>query len=161
MGKQDKTNVMRLLEAAGIPYIAHQYAHKNNEAVDGVTVAESLGQPYAQVFKTLVTKCHSGEFAVFVIPVAEELDLKAAAKAVNEKSAEMIPVKDLLKITGYIRGGCSPIGMKKPFKTVLHDSALNFGTIIFSGGKIGYQVEVSPNDLLTLIGAETASIIKS
>lgn len=160
MSKQDKTNVMRILDAAAVPYRSHQYPHKGNEAVDGITVAESLGQPCEQVFKTLVTKCHSGNYAVFVIPVAEELDLKAAAKAVGEKSADMIPVKDLLKITGYIRGGCSPIGMKKNYKTVLHESALSQNTILFSAGKIGFQIEMKPDDLLKLIGADTANIIK-
>ncbi len=158
MGKQDKTNVMRLLDAAHIPYRSHQYPHNGNEAVDGVQVAHLLGQPCEQVFKTLITKCHSGEYAVFVIPVAEELDLKAAARSVNEKSVEMIAVKDLLKTTGYIRGGCSPIGMKKPFKTVLDDSAFRQDTIIFSGGKIGYQVEMKPSDLLSFIHASVASI---
>lgn len=160
MAKNDKTNVMRLLEAAGISYLAHYYPHNGNTAVDGITVAQSLGQNPEQVFKTLVTRCHSGEHAVFVIPVAHELDLKAAAKSVDEKSVEMIAVKDLLKITGYIRGGCSPIGMKKPFKTVIHSTAENYSTILFSAGKIGSQVEMSPYDLLELIGAKTADIIK-
>lgn len=161
MGKNDKTNVMRLLEAASISYIPHFYAHNDNEAVDGVTIADSLGQSYEQVFKTLVTKCHSRDYAVFVIPVAEELDLKAAAKAVNEKAVEMIPVKALLKTTGYIRGGCSPIGMKKPFKTVVHESALQLESMIFSAGKIGYQVEMAPQDLLNFIGATAANIVKA
>ncbi len=161
MSKNDKTNVMRLLEASGLSYKAHQYPHTGNEAVDGVTVADSLGQPREKVFKTLVVKCHSGEYAVFVIPVEKELDLKAAARAVNEKSAEMIPVKDLLKTTGYIRGGCSPIGMKKPFKTVIHCSALACDTIIFSAGKIGYQVEMAPQELLSLIDATAQHIVKS
>ena len=159
MSKQDKTNVMRLLDAANIPYIAHQYPHKGNEAVDGMQVADLLGQPHEQVFKTLVTKCSSGEHAVFVIPVEEELDLKAAARSVCEKSVEMIAVKDLLKTTGYIRGGCSPIGMKKSFKTVLNISALEHKTIIFSAGKIGYQVEMAPDDLLSFIHADTAWIV--
>ncbi len=160
MAKNDKTNVMRLLDASHIPYTSHQYPHTDNEAVDGVSVAKSLSQDPARVFKTLVTRCHSGEYAVFVIPVACELDLKAAAKAVNEKSAEMIAVKDLLKITGYIRGGCSPIGMKKPYKTVIDASAAALPTVIFSAGKIGYQVEMSPQELLDLIGAQFGKITK-
>ncbi len=159
MGKQDKTNVMRLLDAAKLPYKAHMYPHKDGDSVDGVLVAQKMGQPVERVFKTLVTKCHSGEHAVFVIPVAEELNLKSAAKAVGEKSADMIAVKDLLKTTGYIRGGCSPIGMKKPFKTAIHESALSLETIIFSGGKIGYQIEMSPRDLIGLIHASTADLI--
>ena len=160
MAKNDKTNAMRLLDAAHIPYAAHQYPHNGNEAVDGVAVATFMNQPFEKVFKTLVTKCHSGDYAVFVIPVDNELDLKAAAKAVQEKSAEMIPVKDLLKTTGYIRGGCSPIGMKKPFKTVIHSSAEELPTIIFSAGKIGYQIEMSPLDLCDMIHSTFQYIIK-
>ena len=160
MAKQEKTNAMRLLEAAKIPYIMHTYPHKDGESVDGVLVAGKLGQPIERVFKTLVTKGTSGDFAVFVIPVGEELNLKKAAKAVGEKSVEMIAVKDLLKTTGYIRGGCSPIGMKKPFQTVVHESALLQDTIIFSGGKIGFQIEMSPHDLIVFINASTADIVQ-
>ncbi len=160
MSKQDKTNVMRLLEAAHVPYLAHQYPHKGNEAVDGKEVADLLEQSHEQVFKTLVTRCHSGTYAVFVVPVDHELDLKKAASAVHEKSVEMIAVKELLKITGYIRGGCSPLGMKKPYKTVIHSSALDCQTMMVSAGKIGYQVEVTPEDLIKLSSAETADIIR-
>ncbi len=161
MSKAEKTNVMRILEAASIPYTPHYYAHKGNEAVDGIAIANLLDQPYHQVFKTLVTKCASGEYAVFVIPVHTELDLKAAARAVHEKSAEMIAVKELLKITGYIRGGCSPIGMKKQFRTVIDQSALSHSTIMVSAGKIGFQIEINPKDLISIVNASTDTITKS
>ncbi|MGN0172081.1 MAG: Cys-tRNA(Pro) deacylase [Acutalibacteraceae bacterium] len=160
MAKNDKTNVMRILDAEKIPYRSYTYAHKDTEAVDGVTVAAMLGQDPRQVFKTLVTKGHSGAFAVFVIPVAAELDLKAAAKAAGEKSVEMIPVKDILKTTGYIRGGCSPIGMKKRYKTVIDLSAKPLETMIFSAGKIGYQVELTPADAARITDAVFADIVK-
>jgi len=151
---------MRLLDAEHIPYTAHQYPHSGNEAVEGKQVAVLLGQAHEQVFKTLVTKCHSGIYAVFVVPVDHELDLKKAATAVREKSAEMIAVKDLLKITGYIRGGCSPLGMKKPLKTVIHSSALDCQTMMVSAGKIGFQVELTPTDLIRLSNALTADIVR-
>lgn len=154
-----KTNVMRILEKNKVPYTAHQYPHKK-EAVDGVTVAELMQQDPAKVFKTLVTKGHSGSYFVFVLPVACELDLKKAAKCVGEKSVEMIAVKDIMKITGYIRGGCSPLGMKKEYKTTFHITANDIDTIIVSAGKIGYQIELAPNDLITLSKAQTADIIK-
>ena len=124
-----KTNVMRILEKAKINYTAHEYPH-GKEAVDGVSVAKLLGQNPECVFKTLVTKGVSGGYFVFVVPVAEELDLKKAAKSVGEKSVEMIHVKDILKVTGYIRGGCSPIGMKKQYTTVFHESCLENPNII-------------------------------
>lgn len=157
--KLNKTNVMRILDKEKIPYKYHFYEHKDG-AVDGISVAELLGQNANQVFKTLVTKGSDGEYFVFVIPVAEELDLKAAARSVKEKSVEMIPVKEINKVTGYIRGGCSPIGMKKEYKTVIDESAKKYETIIFSGGKIGTQVETSPNELSKLIGADFISITK-
>ncbi|MDO4288035.1 MAG: Cys-tRNA(Pro) deacylase [Eubacterium sp.] len=164
MGKQkkdkNKTNVMRLLEQAHIAYTAHEYDH-GDDAVDGVTVAERLGQNPDQVFKTLVCKGHSGDHAVFVIPVAKELDLKKAARAAGEKSVEMIHVKDINKTTGYIRGGCSPIGMKKPFKTVFDSTALSVPTIIVSAGKIGHQVELAPADLIGFVAGTTAEITKN
>lgn len=155
---ETKTNVMRILDKAKIQYNHYEYPH-GKDAVDGVSVAKLLGQDPDCVFKTLVTHGNGGYF-VFVVPVAQELDLKKAAKAVGEKSVEMIPVKDINKVTGYIRGGCSPVGMKKQYKTVIHSSALNIEKIIVSAGKIGYQIELAPQDLIDLIGAESADIIK-
>jgi Cys-tRNA(Pro)/Cys-tRNA(Cys) deacylase len=152
--KDEKTNVMRVLEQHNIPYTAHFYPADG--PIDGVSVAAVLGQDPEQVFKTLVTKAASGNYYVFDIPVAENLDLKKAAKAVGEKSIAMIPQKDLLPLTGYIHGGCSPVGMKKQFPTVCHETVELFDTICVSDGKIGYQVEVAPGDLLDLLGADTA-----
>ncbi len=152
----EKTNVMRILDQKKIPYQAYCYA--DTDAVSGAEVAEALGQNPNQVFKTLVTVGASKRNYVFVIPVCEELQLKKAAKAVGEKSIEMIKSKELLPLTGYIHGGCSPIGMKKLFKTVIHSSASGFGTIIFSAGKIGYQVEVAPTDLKKVIPYEFGDI---
>lgn len=152
-----KTNVMRMLDKAKINYKHYTYA--NTDAISGIEVATVLEQNPAQVFKTLVTVAKSGNHYVFMLPVAEELDLKKAAHSVNEKSVEMIKCKELLPLTGYIHGGCSPIGMKKFFKTVIDSSALNFNTIIFSAGKIGYQVEAAPNDLEKIIRVEFANII--
>ncbi len=157
--KDEKTNVMRTLEQKKIPYTAHTYPHEDGVAVDGVTVASILGQDAAAVFKTLVTKGASGAYYVFDIPVAETLDLKKAAKAVGEKSIAMLPAKDLLPLTGYVHGGCSPVGMKKPFPTVFHETCLPFETIMVSAGRIGYQVEVKPADLIALVGAKTADVI--
>lgn len=152
----EKTNAMRLLEAAGIPYACHFYEH-GKEAVDGLSVAKQTGQNPEQVFKTLVTRS-GNEFFVFVIPVALELDLKAAARTAGVKSIEMLHVNELLKTTGYIRGGCSPIGMKKLFPTFLHESCLCFDTILVSGGKIGVQVEISPSELLRITKGKTAPV---
>lgn len=143
MAKEEKTNVMRLLDRKKIEY--NHYTYSN--AVNGVEVAKILNQDENRVFKTLVTVGKSRNNYVFVIPVAKELDLKAAAKSVGEKSIEMLKLKDLLPLTGYIHGGCSPIGMKKIFTTVVDETAKNYERIIFSGGKIGYQVEMSPKDL--------------
>lgn len=154
-----KTNVMRILEKAKINYTAHEYPH-GKEAVDGVSVAKLLGQNPECVFKTLVTKGVSGGYFVFVVPVAEELDLKKAAKSVGEKSVEMIHVKDILKVTGYIRGGCSPIGMKKQYTTVFHESCLENPNIIVSAGKIGYQIDLEPKTLIKFTGGKCADIIK-
>ena len=162
MAKQEKTNVMRVLDRAGIPYSHYSYEHNGNEAVDGVTVAQRIGRPVGQVFKTLVTRGASRNFFVFVIPVAEELDLKAAAAAVGEKSVEMIHVAELCGVTGYIRGGGgrSPIGMKKHFRTVVDASAEAFDTIIFSAGKIGAQVELAPAALAELVNCTFAPLTK-
>ncbi len=153
----EKTNVMRILDKYKIKYKHYSYA--DTDAVSGVDVARVLNQNEKQVFKTLVTTGKSGSHYVFLLPVAEELDLKKAAKSVNEKSIEMLKQKDLLSLTGYIHGGCSPIGMKKFFKTVINDSAQNFPSIIFSGGKIGYQVEVTLEDLKKVIDFELCDII--
>lgn len=152
-----KTNAMRILDKHKIAY--KTYCYENTGAVSGVEVAAVLKQNPAQVFKTLVTTAKSGTHYVFMLPVAEELDLKKAALAVNEKSVEMLKQKDLLPLTGYIHGGCSPIGMKKQFKTVIHATAQNFPTIIFSAGHIGYQVELSLNDLHSVIPLTPADII--
>ena len=157
--KDEKTNVMRTLEQKKIPYTAHTYPHEDGVAVDGVTVANMLGQNPGAVFKTLVTKGASGGYYVFDIPVAENLDLKKAAKAVGEKSIAMLPSKELLALTGYVHGGCSPVGMKKLFPTVFHESCAEFDTIMVSAGKIGYQVECKPDDLIALVNAKTADVI--
>lgn len=143
--KEEKTNVMRILDQKKINYKSYCYA--NTDAISGIDVAHVMNQDPAQVFKTLVTRGKSGSNYVFVIPCDKELDLKKAASAANEKSIEMIKSKELLGLTGYIHGGCSPIGMKKVFPTYLDSSSLNFDTIIFSAGKIGYQVEVDPEDV--------------
>ncbi|MDE7384414.1 MAG: Cys-tRNA(Pro) deacylase [Anaeroplasmataceae bacterium] len=156
----EKTNVMRILDQKKISYEAFEYPHEEGICVDGVKVAELLGQNKEEVFKTLVAIGHSKHYYVFVIPVAEELDLKKAAKAVKEKSVELIPVKELLGITGYIRGGCSPIGMKKQFTTILHETAESLSHIIFSAGKIGYQVKMNPLDLAKVIKVEFGGIIR-
>lgn len=152
-----KTNAMRILDKAQIKYNTYTYDHSDG-LIDGISVANKMGQPVESVFKTLVTQGASREYYVFVIPVAEELDLKAAARAVNEKSVEMIKVADINKITGYIRGGCSPIGMKKDYKTVLDSSSEVLDTIIVSAGKIGHQIELSPHDLIKLTHCKTESI---
>ena len=149
MKKQEKTNVMRLLEQKKIPY--QSYTYDTETAISGMEVAELLQQNPNQVFKTLVTVGASKRNYVFVVPVCGELHLKKAAKAVGEKSIEMIKSKELLPLTGYVHGGCSPIGMKKLFTTVIHETAKLYETIIFSGGKIGYQVEVSVENLAKIV----------
>ena len=155
--KDNKTNVMRVLESSGIAYAAHTYP--TDGAIDGVSVAKMLGQDPECVFKTLVTRGASGGYYVFDIPVAENLDLKKAARAVGEKSIAMLPQKELLPLTGYVHGGCSPVGMKKPFRTVFHETAVLFDTICVSAGKIGAQVEVDPRALMELLGAEAADVV--
>ena len=153
MAKKDKnkTNVMRILDKAKLPYTPHEYDHEDG-AVDGVTVAARLGQKVEEVFKTLVCHGHSGDYCVFVIPVAEELDRKKAAAAVGEKSLELLPVKELFPLTGYVRGGCTAIGMKKQFPTVLHVSAMEQDTIFVSGGRLGLQIQLKPEDFLAACG---------
>lgn len=155
--KKEKTNVMRVLDSKKIKY--NEYYYGDTEAVSGVDVAKALGQNPESVFKTLVTTGKSGEHYVFMVPVAEELDLKKAAKAVGEKSIAMLKSKELLGLTGYIHGGCSPIGMKKLFKTTIHKTAPDFDTILFSGGKIGFQVEIPFEDLKKVINVNIADII--
>ena len=152
----EKTNVMRLLEQKKVPYTPHFYG--GTEAISGVEVAKILGQDPDRVFKTLVTTAKSGEHYVFMVPVERELDLKKAAKAVHEKSIEMLKSKELLPLTGYIHGGCSPIGMKKQFKTVIDKSAEDFDTIFFSAGKIGCQVETTLKGLQKLVRVESGDI---
>ena len=156
--KEEKTNVMRLLEQKKIPYTPHAYPHDGDAAPDGASVAAMLGQDPGRVFKTLVARGASGGIYVFDIPVEESLDLKKAAKAVGEKSIAMLHQKELLPLTGYVHGGCSPVGMKKQYPTVFHETAEILDTIMVSAGKIGYQVELSPADLMELVGAETADL---
>ena len=156
--KDEKTNVMRILDQKEIPYTHHTYPHEEGEAVDGVTVAGIIGRDPECVFKTLVARGASGALYVFDIPVADSLDLKKAAKAVGEKSVAMLHQKELLPLTGYVHGGCSPIGMKKQYPTVFHETAEILDTITVSAGKIGCQVELSPTDLIGLVGAETADL---
>ena len=155
--KEEKTNVMRTLEQKKIPYTAFSY--DPDGPIDGVSVAAETGLDAASVFKTLVTKGTSGAYYVFDIPVAENLDLKKAAKAVGEKSIAMLPQKELLPLTGYVHGGCSPVGMKKQFPTVFHETVNELALIAVSAGKIGHQVQVKPADLLTLLRAKTADVV--
>lgn len=153
----EKTNVMRILDQKKIKHKTYSYV--GTGAISGIEVAEVLGQNPKYVFKTLVTVGKSKNNYVFVIPVEKELDLKKAAKAVGEKSIDMIKSKELLPLTGYIHGGCSPIGMKKFFKTIIDISAEEYESIIFSAGKIGYQVEMSIDDLLKVIRFTTADLV--
>ena len=155
--KEEKTNVMRTLDQKKIPYTAFSY--DPNGPIDGVSVAAETGLDAASVFKTLVTKGASGAYYVFDIPVAENLDLKKAAKAVGEKSIAMLPQKELLPLTGYIHGGCSPVVMKKQFPTVFHETANELALVAVSAGKIGHQVQVKPDDLLKLLRAKTADVV--
>jgi Cys-tRNA(Pro)/Cys-tRNA(Cys) deacylase len=155
--KETKTNAMRMLESAGINYTLHTY-DVSDDLVDGVSVAKKCGEDPEQVFKTLVTVGNDKEHYVFVVPVAQKLNLKACAKAAGVKSVEMIPQKELLPLTGYIHGGCSPVGMKKPFKTIFDETMILFDTILVSGGRVGTQVEVAPDDLLKITNGSTAPI---
>ena len=145
--KEEKTNVMRVLDQKKIPYTPHAYPHGDGE-----------GQDPERVFKTLVTRGASGGYYVFDIPVTDTLDLKKAAKAVGEKSIAMLHSRELLPLTGYVHGGCSPIGMKKQFPTVFHETAEILDTIMVSAGKIGFQVELSPADLIELVGGSTEDV---
>lgn len=154
--KEEKTNVMRILDQKKIPYGSHNYLETG--AVSGLEVGAALGEDPDRAFKTLVTVGKSKEHYVFVVPVSKELNLKKAAQCVGEKSIEMIKSKELLPLTGYVHGGCSPIGMKKQFVTTIDRSAEQFDKIMFSAGKIGYQVEVSLKDLGKVIRYQTADI---
>ena len=154
--KEEKTNVMRILDQRGIPYTPHTYDPE--AGLDGVSVARQLGQDPSAVFKTLVARGASGGLYVFDIPVEANLDLKKAAKAVGEKSVAMIRQKELLPLTGYVHGGCSPVGMKKQYPTVFDETAELFDTICVSAGRIGFQAELSPAALIGLTGASTADL---
>lgn len=154
--KIEKTNVMRVLEQKKAAYTAHYYG--DTDAVSGVEVVAALGENPKQAFKTLVTTAGSGEHYVFMVPVGRELDLKKAAKTVGEKNIEMLKAKELLPLTGYVHGGCSPIGMKKQYKTIIDKSAEDFDTILFSGGKIGYQVETTLENLRKVIPVELGDV---
>lgn len=152
-----KTNAMRLLDKAGIQYTTHEYDHSDGK-IDGISAAEKMGQPVEKVYKTLVTQGASHNYFVFVLPVARELDLKAAARAVSEKAVAMIPVAEINKVTGYIRGGCSPLGMKKEFVTVIDASCQELSSMIVSAGKIGHQIELAPSDLAEMARAAVLPI---
>ncbi|MCI2059187.1 MAG: Cys-tRNA(Pro) deacylase [Oscillibacter sp.] len=160
--KEEKTNVMRILERAGIPYTAHFY--RDTQGPEGTSeyglhIARTLGQDPARVFKTLVARGASKNCVVFEVPAEENLDLKKAARAAGEKSVELLHVADINAVTGYIRGGCSPVGMKKQFLTVFHRTALDFPTIFISAGKIGAQAELAAEPLIALLGGKAADII--
>ena len=153
----DKTNVMRVLDSKKVQYNSHEY--EPDATMTGEEIAGILGEPAEKVFKTLVTQAKSGQYYVFVIPVVGELDLKKAAKVAGEKAISMIKQKDLLPLTGYVHGGCSPIGMKKRFPTFLHETAKDFERIYVSAGKVGYQVELSPEDLVKIVGCKFADVV--
>lgn len=156
--KENKTNAMRILDKNKINYEVNTY--ECDEFIDGVHIADMLGQPYESTFKTLVTEGKTKNYYVFAIPIALELDMKKAAKAVGEKSIEMVHVKDINAVTGYIRGGCTPIGMKKQYKTVYHDTIKDFDKVIVSGGKLGTQIIIAPDDLIKVTRAEVCDIVK-
>ena len=157
--KQTKTNAVRLIEQKKIAHEIFEYTINVGEAVDGLTVAGKIGQPVEHVYKTLVATAGKGNYFVFVIPVDAELNLKAAAKVVGQKKIEMLPVKELLGLTGYIRGGCSPIGMKKLFPTIIEEAATALDYIIVSAGKIGMQIKLAPEDLQKATNGQFASIV--
>jgi len=156
--KENKTNAMRILETLQIPFEAHTY--ECDEFIDGIQIADMLGLPNDKVFKTLVTQGASKNYFVFVIPIAEELDMKKAARSVGEKNVAMLHVKDINQVTGYIRGGCTAIGMKKQYVTRVAEEAILQETIIVSGGRLGMQIELAPDALLQATGAEYADLLK-
>lgn len=157
MKNHDKTNVMRVLDGKKIPYTSHSY--EPDAAMSGKEIAALLNEDADKVFKTLVTEGKSGQYYVFVVPVEKELDLKKAAKAVKEKAVSMIKQKELLPLTGYVHGGCSPIGMKKQFPTVIHEAAKNYENIFISAGKVGFQIELSLQDLVKTVKCDFADIV--
>lgn len=157
MKKEEKTNVMRVLEQKKLPYKSHSY--EPDASMSGAEIAALLGEDPDKVFKTLVTRGKSGQYYVFVVPVGEELELKKAAAASGEKSIALIPQKELLPLTGYVHGGCSPIGMKKPFPTFVHETAREFDTMFVSAGKVGFQIELAPSDLEAAAGCFFADIV--
>ena len=157
--KHVKTNAIRLIEQQKIAHEIFEYTTEDGAAVDGVTVAEKIGQPIAYVYKTLIATAGKGNYFVFVIPVAAELNLKAAAKVVGEKKVELIAVKELLGLTGYVRGGCSPVGMKKLFPTYIEQAVETLDYLIVSAGKIGMQMKLAPQDLAKASRAKFASIV--
>ena len=152
----DKTNVMRVLDSKKIAYTSHEY--EPDATMSGEEIAAILGEDCDRVFKTLVTQAKSGQYYVFVIPVNSELDLKKAAKAAGEKAVSMIEQKELLPLTGYVHGGCSPVGMKKRFPTFIHETAKDLDRFYVSAGKVGYQVELSPKDIEKVVGSKYADI---
>lgn len=157
MAKEVKTNAMRILDKNKISY--HVNLYECDEFIDGIHIADQLGQSYSMTFKTLVMVGKSKQYYVFAVPIDQEVDMKKAAKVVGEKNLEMVHVKDINQVTGYIRGGCTPIGMKKNYPTVLHESAKDFEEIIISGGKLGTQIFLNPEDLLKVTGGSYADII--
>lgn len=157
--KVDKTNAMRFLDKKKVEYKVHTYEHGVHDPVDGIHVANMLQQSEERVFKTLVLVTNTKEHIVCMIPVSMELDLKKCAKAAGVKSVSMLPLKDLTKITGYIRGGCSPLAMKKQFRTFINENCLEYETIYFSGGKIGMQIEMDPQILLNLIPVQVNTLV--
>lgn len=159
MKKDEKTNVMRILDQKKAVYTPHHFEYKEGDPCDAVTVSKIIGKGVEEVYKTLVLKAGKGKFYVFVVPSAERLDYKKAARAVGEKSVAMVLSADLLELTGYIHGGCSPIGMKKLFPTVFHEAVLELETVTVSAGKIGYQIELAPLELIKLVNGKTADLI--
>jgi len=157
MKNNDKTNVMRVLDAKKISYESHSY--EPDATMTGEEIAGVLGEPAEKVFKTLVTQGKTGAYYVFVVPVVEELDLKKAAKAAGEKSIAMIKQKDLLGLTGYVHGGCSPIGMKKQFPTFIHETATGYDKVFVSAGKVGFQIELTPADLIKVANIKPADLV--
>jgi Cys-tRNA(Pro)/Cys-tRNA(Cys) deacylase len=157
MKNNDKTNVMRVLDAKKISYESHSY--EPDATMTGEEIAGVLGEPAEKVFKTLVTQGKTGAYYVFVVPVVEELDLKKAAKAAGEKSIAMIKQKDLLGLTGYVHGGCSPVGMKKQFPTFIHETATGYDKVFVSAGKVGFQIELAPADLIKVANIKTADLV--
>ena len=157
MKKEEKTNVMRVLDGKKISYESHSY--EPDATMSGEEIAGILGEDPEKVFKTIVTQGKSGAYYVFVVPVGAELDLKKAAKASGEKSVGMIKQKELLPLTGYVHGGCSPIGMKKQFPTFIHETAAGFDKVFVSAGKVGFQIELAPSDLIGTVGCKVADIV--